>query len=825
MENASSARPQSSPGSTAICPGCGKGVDPLRAGHVAILGSSFVYFCDAHCKQVHSSLRSPASTLSPDEIMTAEPPQVAIIESGPRSRTNGSNGHSASNGSAGAHAIDGDFVRFPSSRSHAKTPAPPHVSNETPAPAHVLARSAEPSSRARRRDAITNEAGGIVGEDAAPAASIARAVAEPRLEEREDAPRTLRSAPLTAHTRAASLASSSAAVLRGVYIAGVVAGLLAPCTLLLGASADVARLPLALIASLCLIARFAIERRDPADAHGLVTLGPVVGAITAACWARATHDVRASSITILAGVAAASVLSVELLVARARAQILAARDRITRELAVRVRVLHGEVPVTVDADAVKAGEQVIIEEGEVVGVDAVVTAGEATVMPWLDAPVDMVKREGDAIVAGARVISGRLRVMTTWHGIDRAWMKLACSPTLRIDVAAPMPRATRLAIERGTPIAAALVGIAAFANNAPTLGIFTAACAAALATGGSGVASVIALHYARAQLTALGSGIVYKDARAFDQAGGADAAMLCARGTVLMGEPEIVTIEPIGAADVSRVLALAAGAETSSTHPFASTILRAARTRGVRSDNVRNATSHSGLGVTALASSGERLVVGSRGLMLKERISVALAEARINELEAQGRSVLLVAVADKLVGVLALQDGLRAGARAAVQRLLDARVEPVLLSGEARETCETIGRALDIDHIRPEILPSDRGAEVRAMCEGGHVVAAIGHPSTDDGALGAADVAVAMLAAGATPGEWSIALASDDVRDAASALTIPRATRDRSRVALAIGFTPGVVAMLAVAFGLAPLAVAPLAAVVGAIAILVHARD
>jgi P-type E1-E2 ATPase len=307
---------------------------------------------------------------------------------------------------------------------------------------------------------------------------------------------------------------------------------------------------------------------------------------------------------------------------------------------------------------------------------------------------------------------------------------------------------------------------------------------------------------------------------------------LCSRGTVLMGEPEIVTIEPIAPAEGTRtpgdealVLSLAAGAETSSTHPFASAILRAARTRGVRPDNVRNATSHAGLGVSALAASGERLVVGSRALMLKERISVALAEARINELEAQGRSVLLVALADKLVGLLALQDGLRAGARAAVQRLLDAKLEPVLLSGEARETCETIGRALDIDHIRPEVLPTDRGNVVRALSEGGHVVAAIGHPQADDGALGTADVAVAMLAAGATPGEWAVALASDDVRDATAALTIPRVTRDRSRVSLAIGVAPGVLAMLAVAFGIAPLAVAPLAGLVGAIAALVHARD
>jgi Cu+-exporting ATPase len=232
---------------------------------------------------------------------------------------------------------------------------------------------------------------------------------------------------------------------------------------------------------------------------------------------------------------------------------------------------------------------------------------------------------------------------------------------------------------------------------------------------------------------------------------------------------------------------------------------------------------HAGLGVTALASNGEHLVVGSRALLLQEKISVALADARISELEAQGRSVLLVALAGKLVGLFALQDGIRAGARAAVQRLLDARLEPVLLSGEARETCDTLGRALDIEHIRPEVLPVDRGAEVRALGEGGHVVAVIGHPSTDDGALGAADVSIAMCSAGATPGEWAIALASDDVRDGALALGVAHATRDRSRITLALGLAPGVVALLTLAFGIAGVLVAPFAVAAGTVISLVHA--
>ena len=158
-----------------------------------------------------------------------------------------------------------------------------------------------------------------------------------------------------------------------------------------------------------------------------------------------------------------------------------------------------------------------------------------------------------------------------------------------------------------------------------------------------------------------------------------------------------------------------------------------------------------GLGVTAVASTGEALTVGSRALMLREKISVAVAEQKIAEIEGRGREVLLVALGGRLVGVIGMQDGLRPGSRAAVQHLLDAQVEPVLLSGDSRETCEAIGRALDIEHVRPEIFPADRALEIERLSQGGVAVAVIGHPRTDEAALSASDVAVAMPSSAAGP--------------------------------------------------------------------------
>ncbi len=738
------------------CPGCGGAVDPLRAGHVAVLEGRFRYFCRPECKRAYLATEVGCQ----EEVLTARPPEVEALP-------DPSNSHASSG----------------------QTEAPSPPTSLRGATLEAIARESKVAASPYRRPALHEEHG------EPGAAPVARA---PR-------------------------ASESAIAL--LDAAGIVLGALVPAVALAGPIGDVLRLPLAVGAFAALAIRHALSLPDRAEPHPLVVLAPAAGAVAAACWARALHDPRFVAIVVLAGLTSASCLAVDALVDRLRRGVVAGRARIQRALDLQARVVQGGEVIPVRAVDVRPGEQVVVDAGEIGPVDATIVAGEALVLPWLDARGEVPKREGDAVVAGARVLSGSLRMTTTWSGRERAWLKLMGSAGTRVDVVAPTPLLVRRVAERGAPVAAVLVGVAAFAANATPVEILATMAAGATAFAGKALGSLVALHYARAHLAALRSGITYKDARAFERSAATNVAVLSARGTVLMGEPEMVAVEAVGSFPAERVLSLSAGAETASSHPFAAAVVRAARVRQVPVDPVRNATVHAGLGVTASASNGERLIVGGRAIMLAEKVGVAVADARISDLEGQGHSVLLVALGDRLAGLIALQDGLRPGARAAIQRLLDSHIEPVLLSGEARETCETIARALDIEHVRPEVLPADRGAEVRALAEGGGVVAAIGHPTQDDGALGAADLAIAMGAAGSTPGEWAVTLAGDDVRDAALALAIPHAARDRARVAVTLGAAPGLVALLSIGFGVAPLALAPLAALAGAVAVAVHGRS
>jgi P-type Cu+ transporter len=709
---------------TQTCPACEKTVDPLRAGHVAIFGDRFFYFCDVSCRE----------SLAPLAVRREAPVNAAATARAIESEA-----------SAGAMAA----FDAPNSRPEADLPPTP----------------------LEQRDRPAARAGQDLGESSAEVGSALLWVA----------------------------------VSSGVLAISLVLAGMTPTVILL-------RIALASVGWLSVALRATRARRDPTNVHPALLLAPGLAACAVAGFAWSVRDPSAEEATTFAGiVVTATALAIEL-VERARHVLVGERARITEAL---FRTANREF---------KPGEELTVSAGNLLSVDGSVVAGEATVVPWIGAAESVKRREGDALLAGSRITSGTLRVRATYTGFDRAWVRLTLDPRRRADVHAKIARAAHAIADRGGPVAMLLAALAAFANGESHVKIALGGIAAYAAITTAAVGSMAAVHVGRGILEGLRRGVVYRGPLDWDRAGDVSIAAFCARGTLLLGEPELADLESVGKLVEEQVLALAAGAESSSTHPVAMAIQRSAVARRIRPDAVRSPIVQPGLGVTAVASTGETLVVGSRALMLKEKISVAIAEQKIAEIEAHGRQVLLIALAGKLVGVLGLQDGLRPGARAAVQHLLDAQVEPVLISGDSRETCEAIGRALDIEHVRPEILSGDRAVEIERLAQGGVTVAVLGNPRTDEAAMSAADVPVAMPSLGGASGEWGVMLASDDVRDGALAISLARRTKNEARTALILAISPGLLLALAVAFGLLPAAYAPLAALMGAVASALHAR-
>ncbi|MDB4996596.1 MAG: Lead, cadmium, zinc and mercury transporting ATPase, partial [Myxococcaceae bacterium] len=521
------------------CPACARELDPLRAGQVAILDGQFLYFCNQRCKADHFQVISSRLTI---DALTADPPAVREAqESGVTFVKKERDPVSADRPRAVAREA------VPTLPDPAEAPPPVAVEPEpSPTTLRSLDSSAPPPASAARAPSSDDfTAPPPLAFEAEPEA----AAVEPTW----SAPLSLSSREVA---RRPSRLPSADRVFAYVTYAGIASGALAWAVALAGASAAPFRLPLAGAAAAVLVACGVRGKKDRAHPHPLVALAPPLLALVVAVWARVTSHASAGSIASFSGLGCAATLVMVTMLERARLPLDAARERIARALAGDVRVVKaGETTgELVPAAQVKAGEQVIVEAGETIGVDGLVAAGDAVVSPWLDAPSEIKKKEGDAVVAGARVISGRLRLMVTWAAQDRAWMRLSASPAHRMDVAAPLARGARLIVERGSLAAAALVAAATYANNGSPIEVVAAASAAAMAFGAWTVAVVVSMHHARAQGEALRHGIVFKDPNAFHEAGGSDVAVLCARGTVLMGEPEIVALEPIASLDAPRVL-------------------------------------------------------------------------------------------------------------------------------------------------------------------------------------------------------------------------------------------------------------------------------
>ncbi len=737
------------------CSGCGKLIDPLRAGHVAIFDQALHYFCS------HATCRE-------DYLAPFDPP----------------------------------------------------------APREARAqRSSEPipASRGRARDghgsAIVAALSPVVPEDVLPDL--------PRHEDERALVEAIGATTLEPRAAAPELPEGPRDVGALLLLISVVGGVLAVLLSLAGSGKLLlfARVVLAAVSVGMLAARAATTPREAADPHVVPLLAGPVGAVGVAAWAAARASAAlAAEAVILAGTIVTASAIVTWLLESARRGVEAERAWLLGALTLEGRRLGAE-GVEEGVTDFRAGERVVVQAEEDVPVDMVVLEGEAEILPWPGAQAAARRRAGDPVVAGAHVLRGKLVGSCTWARTDRAFARLILDPRRRVDALAPVTRAPRSLAERWALIAAVGAAALTFAITGSALDAAMALVAAQAGLSTALVGSLAGVYVARGVLAAQRRGITYKSADAWDRAGRATMAVFCARGTLLMGEPDVAEVEATAKDfEAADVLSLAAGAARAEQSPSAFAILRTSKARDVRPDPIRNPTVHPGLGVVAVTGTGEELCVGVRALLLEQRVSIASAEWRIGELEALGRSVVLVALGSRLVGVIALQDGIRPGARAAVQHLLDAQIEPVLMSGDSRETCEAIARSLDIEHVRPEVAPSDRAEEVKRIGETGESVAVLGHADLDDAALSAAHVAVALAAAGSASAEHDVALAGGDLRDAALALALARRTRIEARVGFALAAVPPALGVLVVALGVLPPAFIPIAALLGGAMGVLHGR-
>ncbi|GMR13549.1 MAG: heavy metal translocating P-type ATPase [Gemmatimonadota bacterium] len=239
-------------------------------------------------------------------------------------------------------------------------------------------------------------------------------------------------------------------------------------------------------------------------------------------------------------------------------------------------------------------------------------------------------------------------------------------------------------------------------------------------------------------------GVLIRSAEAFQIMKDIRAVVLDKTGTITEGDPSVVDVVAVGGVSRHDVLGVAASAELLSEHFLGQAIVARAGQRGLDVAAPDAFESVTGRGVVAQVA-GERIVVGRRKLLEERDVHFdAGAREALDELEGLGQTVVGVARGPQLIGLIAIADTVKDGARKAIVRLKQAGIEPTMLTGDNRRTAAIVAREVGIENVIAEVLPEEKAAKVRELQASGVRVAMVGDGINDAPALTQADVGIAI---------------------------------------------------------------------------------
>ncbi|MGW8671088.1 heavy metal translocating P-type ATPase [Streptomyces niveus] len=419
------------------------------------------------------------------------------------------------------------------------------------------------------------------------------------------------------------------------------------------------------------------------------------------------------------------------------------------------RLLADGTEENVAAEQLAVGDTIVIRPGERIGADGRVRGGASEVdqATITGEPLPVAKETGDEVFAGTLNGTGTLRVEVGRDASDSVIARIVKMVEEASETKAP----TQLFIEKveqrysiGMVVATLAVFLVPLAFGAEltasllramTFMIVASPCAVVLATMPP-LLSTIA--------NAGRHGVLVKSAVVMERLGQVDAVALDKTGTLTEGTPRVTDIRPLDGAvrDEEGLLALAAAAEHPSEHPLARAVVDAARARGLALLAAADFRSSPGIGVTATVG-GDVVAVGAPSRLLTGHQEMSPAAALASELEAGGRTAVLVQVNGVAAGVLGIADRPRPDAAATVAALTKLTgTAPTLLTGDNPRAAARLAAEVGITDVRAGLLPEDKVAAVQEWEKAGVKVLVVGDGVNDAPALAAAHVGIAMGRAG-----------------------------------------------------------------------------
>ena len=440
----------------------------------------------------------------------------------------------------------------------------------------------------------------------------------------------------------------------------------------------------------------------------------------------------------------------------------------------------------VPVEQVRVGDLLLLRPGEKVPVDGVVAEGTSAIDESMvtGESLPIAKEPGDEVIGGTINGTGSLRLRAARVGSDTALARIVELVRVAQNSKAP---AQRLADRAAEYLVLGAVGAGLltfvvwfFLIHESALFALTLAVTAVV------IACPDALGLATPTAVAVGTGvgarhgILIKNATALEQASRIQAIIFDKTGTLTEGKPAVTDVIPFaGELDATQLLRVAAAAEMDSEHPLARTIVEEAQARGLEALPFGAFAAIAGGGIQAEVA-GRGVLIGTPTLLADRGIALADgARERLAALQAEGKTVMVVAQDARPAGLIAVADRVRPTARETIAALHALGIQIALLTGDNRGTAQAVAHQLGIppERVFAEVLPADKARHVKQLQAEGLFTAMVGDGVNDAPALAQADLGIAIGAGtGVAIETAAIVLMRSDPLDVLAAIRLSKAT-------------------------------------------------
>ncbi len=445
-------------------------------------------------------------------------------------------------------------------------------------------------------------------------------------------------------------------------------------------------------------------------------------------------------------------------------------------------VIRSGKEMTVPSAEIIKGDIVVLRPGDKVPVDGKVTEGESAIDESLvtGESIPVSKKIGDKVVGGAVNITGIVKFEATQVGSETVLAQIIKMVETAQNSKAPGQRIADLWAGR-------LVVVAIGSGTAAFLGWYFLGSASLLTALTFAVATVViacpdALGLATPTAVAVGTGIgakhniLIKDAATLENTSRLTAIVLDKTGTLTEGKPKVTDVLGFNGFQPDEVLRLQAAIGSASNHPISKAIVDEAKSRNLNGEQISNFESIAGFGLKGVIG-GKQVLAGKEKLLTDKGIDTAGERNQIDSLAAQGKTLSLIAVDNRLAGVIAVADTVKPTSKKAISALKNLGLEVAMITGDHIKVAEAVGKDLGIDRVFAEVLPGDKATHVKKLQGEGKFVAMVGDGINDAPALAQADIGIAIGAGTDVAIETgNIVLMKSDPYDIVAAIRLSKAT-------------------------------------------------